>query len=101
MVDARSAGWPPVSSAGIASTHPGTPSADHDGRRATASPSRSRRYRALAQLKADPDAVSLGAVLTEIRKLQAVRTLGLPVDLFADVWWARRRTDTDMIMCGL
>jgi len=39
----------------------------------------------LAQLKADPDAVSLDAILTEIRKLQAVRTLGLPADLFADV----------------
>ena len=39
----------------------------------------------LAQLKADPDAVSLDAVLTEIRKLQAVRALGLPADLFADV----------------
>jgi hypothetical protein len=39
----------------------------------------------LAQLKADPDAVSLDAVLTEIRKLQAVRALRLPADLFADV----------------
>ena len=39
----------------------------------------------LIQLKADPDAVSLDAILTEIRKLQEVRALGLPVDLFADV----------------
>jgi hypothetical protein len=31
-------------------------------------------------LKADTDAVSLDAILTEIRKLQAVRTLGLLAD---------------------
>ena len=35
----------------------------------------------LAGFKADPDTVSLA----EIRKLQAVRTLGLPADLSADV----------------
>src|SRR5512144_504688 len=39
----------------------------------------------LAQLKADPEAVSLDAILTEIDRLNAVRALGLPAGLFADV----------------
>lgn len=40
--------------------------------------------RLLALLKADPGALSLDAILSEIAKLQAVRTLGLPDGLFAD-----------------
>lgn len=38
----------------------------------------------LAELKADPGKVGLETLLREIDKLAAVRTLGLPADLFAD-----------------
>ncbi|MEU4607431.1 DUF4158 domain-containing protein [Kribbella sp. NPDC023972] len=39
----------------------------------------------LALVKATPGNVSLESMLTEIRKLRAVRAIGLPADLFADV----------------
>jgi hypothetical protein len=39
----------------------------------------------LALIKASPGNVSLESMITEISKLQAVRTLGLPFDLFADI----------------
>lgn len=39
----------------------------------------------LASIKADPGNVSLESMLTEISKLEAVRTVGLPVGLFGDV----------------
>lgn len=40
---------------------------------------------ALATIKADPGDVSLDSMLAEIDKLGAVRAVGLPADLFADV----------------
>ncbi|MGV9387279.1 hypothetical protein ACWDRB_66695 [Nonomuraea sp. NPDC003707] len=39
----------------------------------------------LALIKAMPGNVSLDSMLTEIRKLNAIRTIGLPTALFADV----------------
>ena len=39
----------------------------------------------LAKIKSDPGEVSLDSMLTEIDKLLAVRTMGLPPDLFAGV----------------
>jgi len=50
----------------------------------------------LALIKGSPGNVSLESMMTEIDKLQAVRALDLPADLFSDVapkvldgWWAR------------
>lgn len=43
----------------------------------------------LAELKADPGRVGLESLLAEIAKLERARSLGLPVDLFADVPEAR------------
>ncbi|WP_159843231.1 hypothetical protein [Nocardia sp. CY41] len=52
----------------------------------------------LAAIQSDPGAVSLNTMLTEIEKLQAVRAIGVPGDVFAGVaakivtgWWAERR----------
>ncbi|MFC7713255.1 hypothetical protein [Nonomuraea recticatena] len=39
----------------------------------------------LSLIKAMPGNVSLDSMLTEIRKLTAIRAIGLPADLFADV----------------
>ncbi len=39
----------------------------------------------LALIKSVPGNVSLDSMLTEIRKLRAVRAIGLPAELFADV----------------
>lgn len=40
---------------------------------------------ALALIKSEPGNVSLESMMTEIGKLEAVRAIGLPADLFADV----------------
>ena len=39
----------------------------------------------LASIRSDPGNVSLNTMLTEIAKLEAVRAVGVPVDVFADV----------------
>ena len=38
----------------------------------------------LGELKADPGRISLDSLLAEVDKLERIRSLGLPVDLFAD-----------------
>ena len=55
----------------------------------------------LAELKADPGRLGLETLLAEIAKLERVRALGLPDDLFADVsekrllaWRARAAPST-------
>jgi hypothetical protein len=40
---------------------------------------------ALSLIKAEPGNVSLDTMLLEISKLEAIRAIGLPADLFADV----------------
>ncbi len=46
-----------------------------------------RRGGVLAELKSDPSGVSLESLLAEIDKLERVRALGLPPDLFAESPW--------------
>jgi hypothetical protein len=41
-----------------------------------------RQQELLAELKADPDRASLETLLSEVNKLERVRALGLPADLF-------------------
>lgn len=43
------------------------------------------RLSVLALIKSEPGNVSLKTMLTEIDKLEAVRAIGLPLDLFDDV----------------
>ena len=61
----------------------------------------------LALVKAVPGNVSLESMLTEIRKLTAIRAVGLPPDLFADVapkvvagWRAAGRGRVARRICG-
>jgi hypothetical protein len=50
----------------------------------TGEPAESRRS-VLNELKADAGAISLDSVISEIAKLERLRSLGLPADLFGDV----------------
>jgi histone H3/H4 len=49
------------------------------------------RRSVLNELKADAGAISLESVITEIAKLERLRSLGLPADLFHDVSLVERR----------
>ena len=60
----------------------------------------------LALIKSAPGNVSLETMLVEIEKLEAVRAIGLPAGLFADVTprvlagWRQRRRSSPRRICA-
>lgn len=58
---------------------------DEEGEEELAAEDEEDQDSVLALVKAVPGNVSLESMLTEIRKLQAIRAIGLPPGLFADV----------------